>query len=163
MNKFRMVGRFDIKCYGPDGNLKWEDSNFNCVTNLGLNHMLDTQFHASTQVTTWYIILKDGGVTNVADTLASNSWNEVTAYASATRPAWTEGAASNKIITNAVAVSFAMNGSVTVGGAGLVSSATKSETASVLFSIEEFNEGDKSVGDGDTLDVTYTLTGADQA
>jgi hypothetical protein len=56
----------------------------NDVTNEGLNNILDVQFHAVTQVTTWYIGLIDAsGFSDLADsdTLASHAgWTEFTNY-----------------------------------------------------------------------------------
>ena len=57
-----------VTCLDKDGNVKWEENKKNIIVTAGLNHILDTQFHATTQNTTWYIGLKGAG-TPVADLL----------------------------------------------------------------------------------------------
>ena len=37
-----------VTCLDKDGNIKWEENKKNLITTVGLNHILDTQFHAST-------------------------------------------------------------------------------------------------------------------
>ena len=47
-----------------------------------------------------------------------------------------------------------------IGGAFLAKSSTKGETASLLYSAVAFTAADKSLDNGDTLNVTVTLTAA---
>ena len=53
-----------VTCLDKDGNIKWEENKKNLITTVGLNHILDTQFHATTQVTAWYIGLKEGAASS---------------------------------------------------------------------------------------------------
>jgi len=75
------------------------------------------------------------------------------------RKEFVEVAASGKSITNSASPgSFAINGNADVYGAGIASVATG--TAGKLFSVVDF-ASNRTVADGDTLTVTYTLSGAD--
>ena len=88
-----LANYWKVTCLDKDGNVKWEENKKNLITTVGLNHILDTQFHAGTQNTTWYIGLKGAGTPVAADTMASHSsWAELTGY-SGNRKEWTEGAA----------------------------------------------------------------------
>lgn len=159
---FKVGGQFEVQCYGPDGKLKWEDTAKNLVTNEGLDHILDVVLHNATQEATWYVGLTDGTPTPAAaHTMASHTgWAEVTDY-TGDRKEYDEAAASSQSITNSASkASFAINSdSTTVGGAFLTSDATG--TAGVLLCVAAFTGGDKSADNGDTLEVTYTISAAD--
>ena len=146
-----------VTCLDKDGNIKWEENNKNLITTVGLNHILDTQFHASTQVTTWYIGLKGAGTPVAADTMASHgSWAELAGY-SGNRKEWTEGAASSGSMTNSSSVDFSLTGSATIAGAFLNTASTG--TAGILYGVVDFS-GSRAVISGDTLQVTVTVTAA---
>jgi hypothetical protein len=89
-------------------------------------------------------------------------WTEIVPYSNATRPACTFATATTanpSVATNSASVAvFTINATATVGGAFLVSNDTKSGTTGTLFSAADFTGGDRSVGSGDTLNVTYTLS-----
>jgi hypothetical protein len=54
---------------------------------------------------------------------------------------------------------FSINATTTVGGAFLISNNTKGGTTGVLFSAADFAApGDRAVVNGDTLNVTITLS-----
>jgi hypothetical protein len=155
-------GTFNVECVGADGATKWLTGlEFNGVTTAGLNHVLDTVFHGGTPVTTWYFGLVNGGTTPTyaaADTMGSHAgWTEYTTYSQTNRVAWDEGAASSGSTTNSVTSDFSMNGSGTVAGVFLTSSATKSGTTGTLFATANFSGGNQTVSNGDTLKVTYTI------
>jgi hypothetical protein len=148
---------WSVTCLDKDGNIKWSETKKNLITTEGLNHILDTQFHAGTAVTTWYIGLKGTGTPAAADTLASHStWTEVSDY-SGTRKEWTEGAASAGSMTNASSVDFSVTGTATVAGAFL-GSATSGSTGT-LYGVVDFASS-RAVISGDTLQVTVTVTAA---
>jgi hypothetical protein len=99
-----------------------------------------------------------------ADTLASHAgWTELVPGTDYTgnRKAVTFGTATTadpSVISNSAAPSsFAMlvNGTV-VAGAFLAS--VNSGTSGILFSAGDFTGGDKTVDNGDTLNVTYTFS-----
>ena len=146
-----------MTCLDSSGNVKWSETKKNLITTEGLNHILDSTFHASTQVTTWYIGLKGSGTPAAGDTLASHSsWSEITDY-SGSRPAWTEGAASSGSMTNSSSVDFSITGTATIAGAFLASAA--SGTTGILYGVVDFASS-RSVLSGDTLQVTVTVTAA---
>jgi len=152
-----LANYWKVTCLDKDGNIKWEENKKNLITTAGLNHILDTQFHASTQVTTWYIGLKGAGTPVAADTMASHSsWSEITDY-SGNRNAWTEGAASSGSMTNSSSVDFSVTGTATVAGAFLNTAATG--TAGTLYGVVDFSSS-RAVISGDTLQVTVTVTAA---
>ena len=146
-----------VTCLDKDGNIKWEEDNKNIIVTAGLNHILDVQFHATTQVTAWYIGLKGAGTPVAADTMASHSsWAELTGYAG-NRKEWTEGAASAGSMTNSSSVDFTINATATVAGAFLNTAATG--TGGTLYGVVDFSSS-RAVIDGDTLQVTVTVTAA---
>lgn len=157
--RVKFGGIFLVECLGPDGQVKWTEEVHNLVTTAGLNHILDTEFHAGTQVTTWYVGLKGAGTIAAADTLASHAgWSEFTNY-TGNRQEFVEGAASGGSISNSVnAASFPITGSGTVAGAFLASAA--SGTVGTLFSAVDF-AASRTVANGDTVNVTYTISADD--
>jgi len=134
----------------------------NGITTAGLNHILDTEFHAGTPVTTWYLGLINGSSTptlSAADTMASHAgWTEYTTYSQTNRVAWDETAASSGSMTSTTTSDFSMSGSGTVAGGFLTSVSTKSGNTGTLFMTATFSGGNQTVSNLDTLKLTYTLS-----
>jgi hypothetical protein len=159
-------GQYLFECFDSEGNLKWSDTADNIVVSVGAQFMNQRFFAGSSYTATWYIGLINGATApsyNSADTMSSHAgWTEVTNYSNATRPACSFGTAttaSPSVISNSGSVAvFNMSGTATVAGAFLVSDSTKSGTTGTLFSEANFTGGNRSVGSGDTLQVTYTFT-----
>lgn len=151
-----------------DGKLfdEWKDHNI--VTDEGLDALLDIMFHASTQLTTWYVLIFETDTTPAAGTTyAVPVWTESAAYGEGTRPAYTEAAASSQSMTNSANKAvFTMNATKTIYGAGLVGGGTDADTKSdaagggTLYCASQFAAA-KSVVNTDVLNVTITLTSAD--
>lgn len=159
----RIGGIFEVACYGPDGREKWRETAHNIITNVGLNHILDVVFHGSTSVSPWYVGLKNTGSVAAGDTMASHAgWTENANYDESTRVEYNEAAASSQSITNSAnKASFSINtDSQTIAGAFLCSDSTKSGTSGTLVCAANFASA-KSADDGDTLEVTYTISAAD--
>ncbi len=156
---FTVHGYMDVKCYDNDGNLKWEDYNHNTVTTSGIDDLLNVYFHGESATATWYVGLKGAGAEAAGDTLASHAgWSEITDYAD-NRKEFVEGAASAGSISNTGnAASFSINGDATVAGAFLCGAATGSD--GVLWCVEDFSSS-RTVANGDTLTVTYTISASD--
>ena len=160
-------GVFTATCVGPDGKVKWTEEFHNLVVNEGLQNMNQTYFKGSGYTGAWYLGLVSGATSPsyaAGNTLASHSgWTELvpgTAY-TGNRPAVTFGTATTanpSVISNSASPSsFAMLvNSTTVAGAFLCTAA--SGTSGVLFSAGSFTGGNKSVDNGDTLNVTYTFS-----
>jgi hypothetical protein len=166
-NKVKAGGVFHVKCHDANGDLKWEVEKHNLVVNVGLQDMNTQYFTGVGYTAAWYIGLYGAGATNTpaaSDTMSSHAgWTEITAYSQATRPACTFGVpttADPSVATNTAApATYNINGSVTIGGAFLTSSNTKSGTTGILFSASDFQApGDRIVVSGDTLTVTYTFS-----
>jgi len=156
----RIGGYFNVTCKGPDGQVKWEEVAHNIVTNEGLDHILDIVLHGDTQVSPWYVGIKNAGAVAAGDTLASHGgWTENTNY-TGNRQEYDEAAASSQSTTNSASkASFAIDtDSQTIAGAFLASVATG--TAGTLLCVADF-AGTKAADDGDTLEVTYTIGAAD--
>jgi hypothetical protein len=160
-------GVFTVTCFDKDGNLKWEARSPNLVVNVGLKDMNDKYFSGSGYTAAWYIGLYGAASSNnpaAGDTMSSHAgWTEVTAYSQSTRPAATFGSATTadpSVIDNSGSVAaFSINGTTTVGGAFLTSNNTKGGTSGILFSASDFQSpGDRSVVNGDTVNVTYTFS-----
>ena len=161
-------GVFTVTCVGADGVEKWSDTFRNLVVNEGLQDMNSKYFQGSGYTAAWYLGLVQGpgsGTTYAAgNTLASHSgWTELTPGTAYTgnRKAVTFGTATTadpSVITNSASPSsFAMLvNSTVVAGAFLCS--VSSGTSGVLFSAGDFTGGDKTVDNGDTLNVTYTFS-----
>jgi len=166
-DKVAAGGVFTIQCFDKEGNLKWEASKHNLVVNIGLQDMNTKYFSGSAYTAAWYIGLYGAGASNnpaAGDTMSSHAgWVEVTAYSQATRPAATFGTATTadpSVISNSASVAvFTINGTTTVGGAFLTSNNTKGGTTGTLFSASDFTApGDRSVVNGDTLNVLYSFS-----
>ena len=152
---------YTVECVGEDGAVKWVEEFGNLVVDTGLNDLLDKYLKGSTYTAAWYVGLTDASPSTAAgDTLASAAWSEVVPYSDGTRPALTLGTVAAKSVDNSASkASFTINATESVGGAFVAASSTKSETASMLYSVGAF-AADKPVSDGDTLNVTVTLTTA---
>lgn len=161
----RLRGMWEFIARDPDGRVKWREYAHNIVTNVGLDHALDVTLSGGTPDTTWFVGLTDGTPTVAAgDTMVTHAgWVEVTAYSEATREAFVEAGVSGQSISNTAApAQFTINADTTViGGAFLAADSAKGGTAGILFSVVAFTAGDKSLDTSDTLDVTYTVTAAD--
>ena len=164
-------GVFTVICYDKDGNLKWEAQSHNLVVNVGLQDMNAKYFNGSTYTAAWYLGLYGAAASNdpaAADTMSSHAgWTEDQNYTQATRPECDFGsatAADPSVITNTAATGgsvavFSMNATTTIGGAFLSSDNTKGGTSGILFSAADFQSpGDRSVVNGDTLNVTYQFS-----
>lgn len=160
-------GVFKVECFDSQGNLKWEAESHNLVVNVGLKDMNDKYFTGSAYTAAWYIGLYGAAASNnpaAGDTSASHAgWTEVTTYSNATRPQATFAAATTadpSVITNSASpAAFNINGTATVGGAFLIGDSTKGGATGILFSAADFAApGDRSVANGDTLNVTYTFS-----
>lgn len=158
----KISGWCKMVCKDQHGNVKWKDEGENLVVNTGISYILGTAILDSATI---YIGLIDGtGTPSIAagNTMASHAgWSEAAGYDETVRGTWGQGAESGQAVTNAVAVTFTMDGNdTTIGGAFLTTSNVKDGTAGTLIAAKTFTGGDKTVADNDTLDVTYTITGS---
>jgi len=161
----RAKGVFVAECYGQDGVLKWRDTIHNLVTTVGKNDLLDKYIAGSGYTATLRMGLKGAGTAVAGDTQASHAgWTErggtnAPAY-TGNRPSPSFSAASGGSKATSAAVSFAITSSGNVDGCFMNNggSATKDDTTGILFSAGDFSGGAKTVANGDTLNITYTLS-----
>ncbi len=159
---FNMKGRYKVEHRNAAGELLGEYEIPNGIVDVGLNHILETEFNGGTPITAWYIGLIDNASFSAlaaGDTMASHAgWIENNDYTESTRPEWTAGTAATRSITNAVTVDFTINATKTIKGIFITSVSTKGGSTGVLWSTAAFGST-VGVGSGDTLKVTYTLSG----
>ncbi len=161
-------GMWEVVCRRPDGTIKWTERVHNLITNEGLDHILDVVLHAATQITDWYVaIFEDDHTPASSDTYATPGYTECTAYDEAARQEYEEAAASSQSITNSAnKATFTMSATKTIYGAALVGGgtdgSTKGNTAGggTLLCAAQFSSS-RGVEDDDTLEVTYTVSAAD--
>lgn len=156
-------------CRGPDGDIKWVDEGKNFVCNEGIDYILGTAIldsatlyvgllGAGTPAAAWTMTEAGGSTGAPSDT---NGDREIHGeYSEATRPAWGQDAAASQAVSNSTAVSFSINGTATVTGAFLSTVNTKNNQTGTLVAAKLFTGGNKAVSNGDTLEVTYTITGS---
>ncbi len=171
-------GRFQVE-HWRDGRLLGVYEFPNGITNEGKDQLLNTQFDAATQITTWYLGLIDNAnftALAAADTYdeidqVGNGWDEFADYtdpgngdSTTTRPVWNPDAAVSQAISNGTVVVFDITASGTVKGLMLVGGGTAPENkgdhaaGSTLWATALFDSGDVPVQNGDQLKATYTVT-----
>jgi hypothetical protein len=159
---FRPAGKFKIEHRDKTGKLIGVYDVPNGIVDVGLNSILGVYFHSDTQITTWYIALVDNAGFSAfanADTMASHAgWTESTVYSNSTRVSWGPGASASRSITNSTTADFTINGTATLKGIFITSNSTKGGTTGTLWSTAAFGST-VSVNNGDTLKITYTVSG----
>lgn len=164
-------GKYIVKCFDKDGNIKWEDVIDNVVTTVGKNLALDTYLSGSayTVVGPYLGLISSVSYSAVAaaDTMASHAgWLEAGATNAPTYTAprktavWSAASAGSKALS--AALSFTMTGAGTVKGCFLVfgtgALSTIDNTAGTLYSAGLFTGGDKITAATDVLQVSYTAS-----
>jgi hypothetical protein len=179
--KLQAAGKYTAKCFDKNGNLKWEDTIDNVVTDVGANLMLDQLFGNSQLNSAYFLGLISSvgytGIPVVGDTMASHSsaghvwveagngsnypnWSTPASNARATC-AWNAAAARAKALSAALSFTIATNGGTVKGcfivtGTGAV--ATNNSTAGTLYSAGVFTGGDKVLAVADVLQVSYSTS-----
>lgn len=156
------TGKYFVECFDVDGNLKWSDEITNLVVTVGKNDLLDKYLAGSAYTAAWYVglVSSTSYTTGAAagDTMASHGgWAEDQNYTQGTRPAASWAAASGGSKALASAAAFSINATTTIKGCFMASNSTKGGTTGILLSAGLFSGGDKAVGNGDTLNVSYSL------
>lgn len=166
MEQMSAHGRFEFVCYDKDGNIKWTDVSDNIVTNQGKNNMLDTYLGLAALPPAWYMSLITAGTAISTSTYASPTVTEIASgiITSNTRVTmgWSAASAGAKAATT---TSFTVTGTATVTGNMVVTGSTGASTVAntgasggVLFSSSAFSGGSKNISNGDTLNVTYSIS-----
>jgi hypothetical protein len=158
--KFRNTYKFE--CW-RNGELAWTETVHNQVMTAGINDFLTQYFKGSAYTAAFFVGLVDNAsfsAYSAADTMASHAgWLESAAYSNATRPALTLGtAAAGSIDNSASKAVFNINATATILGAFVATNSTKSGTTGTLYGAASFTGGSRAVLNGDTLNVTTTLS-----
>jgi hypothetical protein len=169
-------GQYHAKCFDANGNLKWEDDINNVVTDEGANQLLDSAFGAGPVAGPFLGLISSVGYTTppaVGNTMASHSgwaeagngvnypnWSTPTSNARATIT-FAAAAARAKALSAVASFVIATNGGTVKGcfivfGTGAV--ATNNNASGKLYSAGLFSGGDKVLGVGDTLQVSYSTS-----
>lgn len=153
--------------YVHDVNGQDQRSDSNIVVTEGMNHILDVVLHGTTAVATWYFGLFSANVTPTSTWTAANFTANATeivsgteGYSEATRQAFVEAAASAGSINNTAskaAFTIATATTITVWGAGLLSSSAKGGTTGTLMSAAKFSAA-RTLYDTDVFNLGYTLS-----
>lgn len=158
----RLKTTYEVTAFGPDGKLKWTDIFENLVVNDGLDDSLDKHLKGSAYTAAWYVGLTAGTPSGSAtDNMQTHSgWSEVTAYTGSNRATLTLGTVSSQSVDNSASkASFSIDtNSTTIGGAFVTTEQSAGVGTGTLYGIGGFTAGDKSLDDGDTLNVTVTFT-----
>lgn len=163
-------GTYVVECIGTDGKLKWQDSAKNLVTTVGKNELLDKALAGSSYTVTgpYLGLISSTSYSTVAaaDTMPSHGgWTEAgganaPTYSGNRKTAvWASASGGSKALSGPL--SFSITSSGTVKGCFMVfgSAATSAVdgTVGILLSAGLFAGGDKTVANGDTLNVSYSL------
>ena len=143
--------------------LRWAETVPNQTFTAGVTDLLAKYFAGSSYTAHWYVFLVDGVSTPTfaaGDTSSGHlGWTENTGYSAGTRPALVPGAAAAGSIDNSGSpAAFSVNTTVSIAGAGLANSNTKSSTTDLLYGAAAFSTGTRPMIAGDTLNVTITLS-----
>jgi len=157
-----LKGMFHLQHLDVNGKIKNEFDCPNGIVDVGLNHILETEFNGGTPITTWYTALVDNASFTAfsnSDTMASHAgWIANEDYDEASHPEWTAGTATGRSITNAVTVDFSINATVALKGIFITSQSAKATATGTLWSTAAFASVVNAVN-GDTLKITYTVSG----
>lgn len=163
-------GFFIAEHFDPEGNFKSRDVFANTVVTVGKNLTLDAALAGSAySVTGPYMGLISStsfSAISAADTMASHAgWLEAgnanaPTYTSPRKTCvWSSASAGSKALS--AALNFVMTGAGTAKGAfilfGSGAVSTIDDTNGTLFSAGLFTGGDKTVGAGDTLQISYSV------
>jgi hypothetical protein len=161
-----LANYWEVVCHDSNGVEKWREKNKNLVTTAGADMILETALDGQTQITAWFVGLKNAGTAVIADTMASHgTWTEIvhtTKYSETVRQTLTLGSVTGTTTSSIDNVgnlaTFSINATSTVAGAFIVSNnATSSATTGELYGVVDFGSA-RGVISGDTLTVTVTLT-----
>lgn len=155
--------------YNADGTLNRREKLtlrfFNGITTAGINNLFNVYFGATSKAAAWYMgLISSTSYTALAsgDTISSHAgWTEEhTNYSQATRPQWTPASASGGSVSNSSSVDFSITASITVKGIFIVNENTKNGATGTLWATALFTSGDQALVNGQTLKVTYILSGS---
>jgi hypothetical protein len=158
-------GYFVVSCYDQDGNLKWEDTAENGVSNNALNDILNVYLRGTSQTANFYLGLVDNAsFTGFAagDTMSSHSgWAESTAFTNANRVQWSPAGASSQAVSNTTTCDFNMNVTATICRSAVRLGPILLDRAGAIervapIAAEELTDGQEPLGLGTGLEFLAT-------
>ena len=164
LDGLKTLGIFSAECLDKYGRVKWKDIAPNVVTTQGKNDMMDKYLDRGAA----YAATVMGLHTTVGN--AASTYNAPTPQVEATviaaRLAAPMGAANASSVKalSPTPLAFSITGGATISGCfiaiGIAGITVVGHTTvgSILFSTGAFTGGNRAVVNGDTLNVTYTLT-----
>ena len=168
---FKLGGAFRFDLFRKGHHIdRWYQPNI--MMQEGLGYALGVALISTTQITAWYLLLKDNtnDPLDGTETYAAKSFTEIDDYDETIREAWTGGSitgTTTKSVSNSGApAEFTIDATVTVYGSGLVGGGsgapTKLDSAGggTMLCAANFTV-EKALVDNDTLQVTYTNTTTD--
>ena len=167
ITKLLLSGSLRVVHKDKFGNVISDEPFEDLITKEGLDYLLNVGVHGGTQISDWFFAPFENDYTPTADdTYATPGYTETAKYSETTRQAWDEGASSGQSITNATAATITANADVTIYGAGIVGGGTAADTiqdtagGGILLASGVLTPSSKTLANGETLDLTYTLNGA---
>ena len=158
----RLKTHYKFEAY-RDGELLWVEEFDNLVVNVGLDDSLDKHLKGSAYTAAWYVGVVGATPTFAAgDTMSGGhaGWTESSTYDEANRPTLTLGAVSGQSVDNSASKAvFTISGTVTLGGAFVVSTNNKGGSTGILYGGGAFSQN-RALVDNDVLNVTITCTAA---
>ena len=155
------TGRYYHTVNGQD-----ERIDTNLIPAEGILYLLEAGLGTNTFDAAHYLALYVGNATPAANWTAANfttnsteSTNDADGYSETVRQTWTPGAAASGIIgnlTSRATFTIATGTTVTVYGAGLLSSSVKGGTTGVLVSASRFTAA-RVLNDTDTFELGYEV------
>ncbi len=149
---------YKVECV-RNGEVVWVEEFDNIIVTAGRDKYLSATLKDGLASPAWYVLLKDIGTVDPADTMGSHAgWAELQNYSNAARPTWTPGSvASGSVSNSASPASFTISVADTVYGAGLCDNSVKAQTTGVLLGAGNFTT-ERAVEVDDTLNVTITCS-----
>jgi hypothetical protein len=170
--EMEVKGKYIAECYGPDGELKWQDTIDNVVCTVGKDLMFDSSLAGSAYTVVGPFMGLISSVNYAAgpaasDTMANHpGWTEAGGANAPTYTAprmtcvWSAASAGSKALS--AALTFAITGTGTVKGSFIVTGtgalSTIDDTNGVLWSAGLFTGGDKPVAANDTINISYSVS-----
>lgn len=167
VDRARFGGVFKVDCYGADGILKWSETCHNIVTDEGLDDILEQYFKGSSYTALWHAVPIDvitaPAAANTYVNTMSDANLEFIGYSEGNRQVWTPGTVTSQSVDNSASKAvYSITATATIYGAAMVDLVTKGNNAAsnIMYCRADFASS-RAVVNTDTLEITYTVTSAD--